>query len=420
MRNSMASSSRLLFPVLLGASSCSLLGCFLFEPETRWECFNPDCSPIDSGMSGVGAGGSDAGGDAGTSGASGADAGAGVGGGGSGGRAGGNGGSSSACMQCDANQVCDEGSGECVQCLEHADCDAPTSVCTDDHHCVRCTLDRHCPSSAPACTSDNICVGCSDSALHCGGDTPLCDVGRHECVECLENTDCTDPVASRCSAGACVPCTGPLHCSHLDGLGVCESGECVECTGTQYQACGAAPGGVPYVCDSSTRTCTTEELGSALACESCVSDAHCRPGTSCTQTKFGGAETGNYCLWMQSATGPGAPNGSCGNVRPYIGTETEWQSVDGTAPTVCKPAVTTCQAQSDFRTKPCSGETPIGDAECGAPGVDDAYCAPFLSGHRCTVPCVSYDDCKDTRPGDDLECQQQTLGTDDVFVCQFE
>ena len=28
------------------------------------------------------------------------------------------------------------------------------------------------------------------------------------------------------------------------------------------------------------------------------------------------------------ATGSSAPNGNCGNVRPYIGTESSWKSVD--------------------------------------------------------------------------------------------
>lgn len=140
------------------------------------------------------------------------------------------------------------------------------------------------------------------------------------------------------------------------------------------------------------------------------------------QTKFGSIDTGNFCLWRQDADGASAPNGNCGNVRPYIGTEDEWKSIEGLAATVCKPAVTTCQGQNDFRAKTCMGPTATGHAQCGAEGVDDAFCAPFLAGHRCTVPCVSFDDCDDTRPGpnSDTECEMQTLGATDVMVCQFE
>jgi hypothetical protein len=84
-----------------------------------------------------------------------------------------------------------------------------------------------------------------------------------------------------------------------------------------------------------------------------------------------------------------------------------------------KAARTTCQAQNDFLNKSCSGVTPAGDAECGVEGLDDAYCAPFNSGFYCTVPCVSYLDCQDTRPGDNMECQTQTLSAM-VKVCQFQ
>jgi hypothetical protein len=297
-------------------------------------------------------------------------------------------------------------------------------VCTVDHRCVACTLDRHCPSATPACDDDNTCVGCTNGELHCGGDTPLCDLAQQECVQCLENPDCTDPAASRCSDGMCQPCTGPLHCEHLDDLGICDvssgSGECVECTGAQYAACGAAPGGNTYACDSVRRTCTEQEVGSAAPCEMCISDAHCATGLACMETKFGSADTGYYCLWKEAATGTGAPSGNCGNVRPYIGTESGWSSIDGQAATVCKPSVSTCQAQSDFRAKACSGPTPGGHAECGAGGVADAYCAPFLAGHFCTTPCASFLDCKETRPGDDMECQNSNLGGEFVQVCAFE
>jgi hypothetical protein len=417
MRKYAARSSRLLFSVLF-AAACSLFGCSLFEPESHWECNNPDCKSADTGTSN-----NDAGGDGGMSGRSdgGADAGD------AGGQSEGGAGGSSACKTCDADQVCDEQSAECVQCVGNDDCSSAAPVCTIDHHCVACTLDRHCPSSAPACTGENTCVGCTDSAKHCGGKKPICDASHHECVQCLADSDCTDPAASHCSKGACVPCTGSEQCKHLDGVGVCDtssgSGECVECTGTQYEACGTdSVTSKPLVCDSKARACTTKQAGTAEPCQPCVADAHCRAGTACMQTTFGpsNAETGNFCLWKQDATGNGAPNGDCLNARPYVGTESKWKSVDGDDPKVCKPALTTCQGQNDFRAKSCSGETSQGNAECGAEGVDDAYCAPFGSGFFCTVPCVSYLDCQETRPGDDMECQSQTLGTESIKVCQFQ
>src|SRR5690349_22132663 len=128
MPNYTAPSSRLLLVVVLGACSCSLLGCSLFEPESDWECFNPDCSAVESGVSGSGAGGDDADVDAGRSGSSGGSSGS----GGTSGIGGTDGGAGSACMECDADKVCDEVGGECVQCLGNEDCESSAPVCTVD------------------------------------------------------------------------------------------------------------------------------------------------------------------------------------------------------------------------------------------------------------------------------------------------
>ena len=137
---------------------------------------------------------------------------------------------------------------------------------------------------------------------------------------------------------------------------------------------------------------------------------------ACMLTAFGTVLTGSFCLLKKSE----APGGECPGAAPYFATEAGWLSVEGAAQTVCKPALTTCQGQNDFRSKSCSGVTEAGDAECGAPDVNDAYCAPFGAMHYCTVPCVSYLDCKNTRPADEMECQQQILSSGEVYACQFE
>lgn len=360
---------------------------------TQW------CAPPEGG-SGGGAG--TAGRDAGSGGRAGGGAG---GSSGSGGLAGGDAGGSSACAQCDADRVCDEDSGECVECLEHNDCEAPTSVCTDDRRCVRCTEDEHCPNSAPACETDNnTCVDCTDSALHCGGDTPLCDVGPHECVQCLENSDCTDPAASRCSNGSCVPCTGPLHCAHLDDLGVCDassgSGECVECTGTNYQACGTdSVTSQPFVCDSLNRTCTDRTQSSSGLCGECVSDAECPAGQLCVLQEFESATIGYFCMWRRGAGVGGAPS-SCTSARPYFKAVSDSQSIDGITADVCTLAVSTCPAHSHFRNAEidCAPGGVPDDSLCGAPAVSDGYCRPLpppeQDSYRCTVACGTSDDCR--------------------------
>lgn len=430
MQPSMVTSSRSLFGGALAA--CTLASCVLFEPETR-PCRPSEefCQARDSGVGGVGGEGGEGG--AGSSGSGGSDSGsggdggdsgqAGQGGGGSGGDSGAGGEPAPCDDACSATELCDEDRDICVGCLDDDDCS--DGVCIDDQ-CEQCRDDDDCDGSTPACDiEDNTCVGCTDND-HCTGEALLCDTELQQCFECLSDSDCNDASASRCDAGACTACTESTQCGHLEDTTVCDvsgaEGVCVQCTGASFDACGAAPGGTPYVCNATTKICTTEEQGSALACEPCIADAHCRTGTACMQTKFGSTATGNFCLWREDADGASAPNGNCGNVRPYIGTEDEWTSIEGVAATVCKPAVTTCQAQNDFRAKTCMGPTATGHAQCGAEGVNDAFCAPFLAGHRCTVPCVSFDDCDDTRPGpnSDTECEMQTLGATDIQVCQFE
>lgn len=401
MRSYTPPSSRLVLPLLIGASSCSLLACTLFEPESHWECFNRDCSPIDSGTSGIGAGGSgvnnrDAGRDAAAPDSStGGTADSGSGSQDSGGAV-------SACTDCSTDQVCDEAAGECVQCLDNDDCHSPTPVCTVDHRCVACTLDRHCPSTTPACNDDNTCVGCTDSALHCGDDKPLCDPARHECAQCLEDADCTDPAAAHCGDGTCVPCTGPLHCAHLDGLGICDtssgSGECVQCTGTQYGACGIdSVTSRPFVCDSINRTCANRAEHSSGLCGGCVTDAECPSGQLCLLQEFESATIGYFCMWQRGAGVGGAP-ASCTTARPYRDTIVDAESIDGTTADVCTLRVSTCPAHADFDIETCSGATPTGDAQCGFDKADDGYCralpAPDDGVFHCTTGCLTDDDCK--------------------------
>ncbi|HEX7479099.1 MAG TPA: hypothetical protein VF331_14940 [Polyangiales bacterium] len=414
-------SSKLLSRVLLTtAATLVLYSCALFEPETRTECLKPDCTPIDAGSSGnhPAAGG----------------------GGGGGGHAGHDASLADASSHPDAGRdaassphdaghdaATDAGRPDAAPLKCPALPCAPGSVCeTSTGQCVQCLSDTDCSVSKPACDSaTNTCVGCTNSAKHCGGSSPLCDASKQQCVQCLSDDNCTDPTAARCTAGSCQPCSNNTQCSHLSNLGVCDSssgsGVCVQCTGSDYSACGMSAGGKKQVCNSTAKTCTTKEEGSAAPCAACVSDAQCGTGTACMQTKLNTTDTGSYCLWKQAATGTGAPNGSCVNVRPYTAAESSWKSVDGKTPAVCRSRSTTCQAMNDFSSKSCSGVDTSGDAECGVTAVDDGYCAPDSGGgFYCTVPCVSYLDCKVTQAGANMECQSQNLGGVFVSVCQFQ
>lgn len=114
---------------------------------------------------------------------------------------------SSACEQpCDgATPLCDQDSGECVECLDSADCGEAT---------------------APRCDAGE-CVGCAEAA-DCAGiaGRGLCDEESGACVECLSEDDCPDgedfnvcsPATRSCTAvrarskTACRPCTYDAEC----------------------------------------------------------------------------------------------------------------------------------------------------------------------------------------------------------------
>ena len=334
----------------------------------------------------------------------------------------GDGDTSSPCAPCPTQQVCDDTTGSCVECLGDRDCDS--GVC-DDNVCVECLSDVDCDSDSPACLR-NICVGCTDSDEHCGGDAPLCETSTNTCAQCLSDGDCGDPSASLCDAGTCVPCTHNLHCAGVltgDGateLGVCDTsggdGVCVQCTGHDYAGCGTCDPvvhecgdddeftGDALVCDSLTKSCSDQPEASSGLCGECVSDAECPAGQLCVLQEFDSATIGYFCFWEKNAGQGGAPT-SCPTARPYIETVLDADSIDGLTADVCALEVSTCPGHQDFRSPEvdCAPTGTPDDTLCGEPNVSDAYCrlfAPDPDVYRCTVPCLSDDDC---RPGSDCD-----------------
>src|SRR5690606_32986753 len=230
------------------------------------------------------------------------------------------------------------------------------------------------------------------------GDTSFCDTTAHACVQCLMNDACTDATAARCEAGQCTPCTTNDDCSHIPGKVVCDAGECVECTGTDYAACGTDPvSETPRVCDSLSRTCTAQLERDAGACEPCVSDAHCRLGQLCLLQTFGNPaqDVGYFCFWKQGDTENGAPAECFSDGRPFVADLVDARSIDGATANVCGLAVSTCTARNEFRTKDCGSEGTGDDALCGFASTADAQCdqVGVSSSFRCTMRCVSDDDC---------------------------
>jgi hypothetical protein len=258
------------------------------------------------------------------------------------------------------------------------------------------TANRSLPNDAGADADTSVDAGPCGGG--CSGATPYCNEATDQCVACLETAQCTDAARPACDTaqGQCVPCTDNAQCSHIAGKGVCDTGTCVQCNKDQYAACG------PNVCNNATKECTAFVQRDTAVCGECVADLQCWDGMLCVPTTFNNTSVGSFCLWKQSTTGAGTPDGDCTNesARPYV-TPEPLTSVDGVSDTVCRLAVTTCPARNDFSSKPCDAQTDPGHAQCGVEGQNDGYCVQFGTGsnYRCTVPCNnSPDDCPDNNP----------------------
>lgn len=287
--------------------------------------------------------------------------------------------------------------GLCVNCLDNGGCvpSGPTlSRCNGAGNCAACAVDGDCDLFAGrrACRVNAINPGCVECVTdnHCSGnaDGPRCKTTAgggtgaiNTCVECLSNADCTDPTKSFCDGdNKCVACVDNDECSHLANLTVCDtsgaSGVCVQCTGLQRQACGA------NVCNSLTRTCTANGVGTATLCTPCVSDPHCEANARCVEESFPGVNDGLYfCVPLQAS-------GVCprGFAQPALGRAT----IDQTA-SVCLPE-TTCPAYNHYLGAQ-SCVSAADDAACGIAGVADGLCVTSTTGFVCTIPCDSGNDC---------------------------
>jgi hypothetical protein len=172
----------------------------------------------------------------------------------------------------------------------------------------------------------------------------------------------------------------------------------VQCTGAKFAACGVNAG-TPLVCDSLQHTCTTSKQHSAGLCQTCLSDAQCNAGEVCLLDKFGtpSVNVGYFCHWKQGDTADGAPADCTAGGQPYVGVQKNATSIDGATGDICTLAVSTCVANNQFRSKNCANPVLPDDTLCGVAPPKDAKCAPFgATTYRCTMTCLSDDDCPGT------------------------
>lgn len=298
--------------------------------------------------------------------------------------------------------LCDAASNTCVGCLNASDCKPSTPVCDATlNTCVECANSANCKStSKPACdTTSNTCVACVANADCKAAAKPFCDKAAAQCVVCLKRADCTDAKASVCSAGACTACTVDADCAGFDGKGVCDAGTCVQCTGKKFAACGQDDG-TPLVCDSLKRTCASSKQHSSGSCQPCVSDAQCDLGKMCVLDTFGTPkqDVGYFCHWKKGDIANGAPADCFATGSPYAGTQVDATSVDGITNDVCALRASTCAARNQFGSKDCALASAPNDSACSFSPPKDSKCVqvPSSSSYRCTMTCLTSDDCPGT------------------------
>jgi len=296
------------------------------------------------------------------------------------------------CTGTAATPLCRMSDGTCVECLSGSDCPNPAaSRCNQQTgRCSSCQENADCTAvtGKPICSegSEAQCVEClSDSNCTSHPNGSRCDASTNTCTQCVLDTDCPTPGASRCLDHRCQPCVNDAagsHCGHVTSdntvLGVCDvsgaAGVCVQCTGRQSAACGA------NICNSVTKVCSPFAAGTAGLCRECVSDAHCAATQRCVLETFG-------LTTLRPACFPLNQNDVC--PTPYA-QRASTNTVDGVIEDVCLLRRTTCAGVIQATT-PCTS-----DVDCGETNLDDGRCVANPSGlgsMLCAMPCQSGVDC---------------------------
>lgn len=333
----------------------------------------------------------------------------------------------------------------CIECRTSDDCEAPTGVCVANH-CEVCAFDTNvgCGDQTPYCVavgettadggttqtvaqltdaappSESLdagtpaatreCVECR-SGNDCGPEAPLCVAGS--CVQCLADTDCTNPDEPRCdtATNTCAGCDAIGQCSRFDGTSACNltDGKCVECTAAESAVCG------DFVCQTTPGAgqyrCSEQEPQDIGRCEPCVSDAACGTGLACILENFNDQDTEWVCL-------PRRPENGCTSFRQLIASLPDATSADGETGTFCKPPRTSCAAVRHFANGGLKDpEWCDSDDDCGLPGQADGYCLPYLgeeSTRACTYECLGSAECRNAVPCETVD------GSGETAVCSLD
>lgn len=184
---------------------------------------------------------------------------------------------------CSAGERCEVGTRTCVGCVENGDCDFPTPACDLlSHACVECLRQTDCDGGEVCDPSTRSCVGCLDDSS-CAGATPICDRTTRTCRGCVTGAAGECGIGERCEGGACIAagCTRPVDCPPLACAGT------VMCTTSGGGGGRCTYSGLrPEACDDGV-ACTIDACDPANAtdgsgCTHVPSAGACDDGFSCT------------------------------------------------------------------------------------------------------------------------------------------
>ena len=231
---------------------------------------------------------------------------------------------------------CNTDTNTCVECVESTDC-ADEQVCRGNectncqteeecqakgttYHCSNASTCIQCPANQVWDNESRECVECLSSADCKNSNKPQCNTETNTCVECVESSNCSAELV--CRGNECTNCQTEeecqakgttYHCSKEDKCIQCPSNlvwggqekGCVECV--TYEDCKDTP---------DTPNCNTE----INKCEACPKNSFwdgtkCAPGCKVNAN----CENGKYCHFGESSsTTEQTGVGSCQSVAAEL------------------------------------------------------------------------------------------------------
>ena len=265
---------------------------------------------------------------------------------------------------CGSGFVCDETRNVCVSpgelvapvpscgdacaCTIDGDCKDPArSRCSPAKLCVECArMPDSCPAGGYCNELFQCTLGCKqESDCQISPTVPLCESKRHQCVECLNNAQCTG--GKTCSpSGACVescnppgqPCSKGQCCQGLcvdTAVDLLNCGGCnLACVGTNGTpqctagVCGWTCASGFTHCDSGNTGCETNTRSDTAHCGSCAkrcdglnaNNVTCSAGACAFTTCLAGfgdcdanKANGCECMCGRAKNQPCCPGNTCTN-----------------------------------------------------------------------------------------------------------